>query len=281
MAWLWGPGLSNASMRLSASLPGFSLLALTLIAVPTPSIAEAGACPLALASRPAPTPTPAATGSDASSVKAAPTTAAPASTPGNDYRLRLRPTPFGWARLDHWCVWVEPSADNAAPTLWEQRWLQAVKAALRRWQELLPITLVQEPSAAQVRILRRLPPLVRDGNGQPRASHGRASLELVQMNRGSGWRLEPSVQVLLSPGQRSEASEATALHELGHAFGLWGHSDDPGDALAAVPGPRPVRELSPRDIATLRWLYGQPTEFGRLLGPTPEGTPRSGSAAGP
>jgi predicted Zn-dependent protease len=74
--------------------------------------------------------------------------------------------------------------------------------------------------------------------------------------------LEPSVEVLLSPGQRPVAIEATALHELGHAFGLWGHSDRAADAMAAVPGSAPVLELTPRDLATLRWLYRQSSRFG-------------------
>jgi predicted Zn-dependent protease len=71
--------------------------------------------------------------------------------------------------------------------------------------------------------------------------------------------VEPRVRVLISPGQRREAIQATALHELGHAFGLWGHSDDPADAMAVSPGSQPILRLSARDRATVRWLYGQPT----------------------
>jgi predicted Zn-dependent protease len=63
--------------------------------------------------------------------------------------------------------------------------------------------------------------------------------------------------VLLSPGQAPLPLQATALHELGHAFGLWAHSDQAGDAMAAIPGGRPVLQLSRRDRATMQWLLGQ------------------------
>ena len=172
---------------------------------------------------------------------------------GADYRHRLRPTPYGWPRRDHWCLWIEPGASDGPAARWDQAWAEAVGAAAASWAEVLPLTVVSDPERAQVLLWRRRPPL-RGG----RASHGRAELQLLLVQRNGQLRLEPQVDVSISPGQRPEAMEATALHELGHAFGLWGHSDDPADALAAVPGATPIRSLSPRDRATVRWLQEQP-----------------------
>ena len=170
-----------------------------------------------------------------------------------DYRHALKPSPAGWPQRPHWCVWVEAITDHGPTGIWQERWRGAVLAALATWQRQLPITVVNDPGQAQVLVQRRRPPIQRN-----RASHGRALLQLLEVRRGGPWQLEPRVEVLISPGQAPQGIQATALHELGHAFGLWGHSDRAGDAMAAQPGAKPVLELSPRDRATLRWLQGQP-----------------------
>jgi predicted Zn-dependent protease len=45
-----------------------------------------------------------------------------------------------------------------------------------------------------------------------------------------------------------------SLHELGHAIGLWGHSDDPGDIMYGEGGIA-VTSISTRDASTLAGLY--------------------------
>ncbi|MEY3928581.1 MAG: hypothetical protein RLZZ516_291 [Cyanobacteriota bacterium] len=184
-----------------------------------------------------------------------------------DYRRHLRSTPAGWPRRDRWCIWLEPPQRQGPSALWDQRWWRAVTLTVATWQRLLPITVVSDPAQAQVQVLRRRPPIQ-----NRRASHGRAVLQLLLVQRQQLWQLEPQVQVLISPGQAEPAIQATALHELGHAFGLWGHSDRAGDAMAVHPGARPVLDLSPRDRATLQWLQAQPgLDAGLESTPSPAG----------
>jgi hypothetical protein len=186
----------------------------------------------------------------------------PAAPATGDYRHQLKATAHGWPRRDHWCVWVEPTAADGTGARWELAWHSAVQAALASWGTLVPITTVEQRQRAHVLIERRRPPL-RGG----RASHGRAELALAVVHRGGPPQLEPLVTVQISPGQRPAAMEATALHELGHAFGLWGHSDQSNDAMAAVPGAMAVVDLSERDRATFRWLQQQPGLLHCVAGP--------------
>ena len=185
----------------------------------------------------------------------------PGQRPG--YASSIATTSLGPPVLKHWCVWVQPAAATPA-NRWDQRWLDQVSSALTTWRALVPLTLVDNPDQANV-LIHRQRPARRQVAGVWRASNGRTQLQVVDMQRQGRRRLEPLVKVMVSPGLRAEALQATALHELGHAFGLWGHSSVPTDVLAISQGERPVLVPSQRDRLTLAWVMQQTTRFGSTL----------------
>lgn len=185
----------------------------------------------------------------------------PGQRPG--YASSIATTSLGPPVLKHWCVWVQPAAATPA-NRWDQRWLDQVSSALTTWRALVPLTLVDNPDQANV-LIHRQRPARRQVAGVWRASNGRTELQVVDVQRQGRRRLEPLVKVMVSPGLRAEALQATALHELGHAFGLWGHSSVPTDVLAISQGERPVLVPSQRDRLTLAWVMQQTTRFGSTL----------------
>ena len=182
----------------------------------------------------------------------------PGQRPG--YASSIATTSLGPPVLKQWCVWVQPAAATPA-NRWDQRWLDQVSSALTTWGALVPLTLVDNPDQANV-LIHRQRPARRQVAGVWRASNGRTQLQVVDVQRQGRRRLEPLVKVMVSPGLRAEALQATALHELGHAFGLWGHSSVPTDVLAISQGESPVLVPSQRDRLTLAWVMQQTTRFG-------------------
>ena len=95
----------------------------------------------------------------------------------------------------------------------------------------------------------------------PDASIGHASFNVQSLDSEDPMR-SLRVTIVVNTGEsdndlsldnRREQVAKVALHELGHAIGIWGHSKDPNDIMYTHPI---VSQLSPRDINTVRRLYG-------------------------
>jgi hypothetical protein len=77
---------------------------------------------------------------------------------------------------------------------------------------------------------------------------------MAGMRPGPTYRPEVFIRLdVESPLPDSATLETIACHEIGHALGLWGHSDYEGDVMYPIAG---QRTPSDRDIRTIRLLYG-------------------------
>ncbi len=137
-----------------------------------------------------------------------------------------------------------------------ESWREAMTEVIEEWGEYLPLEMADESESADIVVWQRRPPPRRVG-GDFRAAAARVSYDLY-------WREQQLVhcfEILLSPTQRTEVAQSALRHELGHALGIWGHSDRPTDVMYYSQVRRPPH-LSPRDVRTLRYVYEQPTRLG-------------------
>nr|AZB71518.1 peptidase [Synechococcus elongatus PCC 11801] len=180
---------------------------------------------------------------------------------GNHYLEAIAPSRYGylvWA-VSPLCVYVEPaSLGSTAEEQRQQQWQQAVNQALADWQPYFDLQLVSDPAKADISIWRRSPPLRRNAEGQlDRARTAETTLLFYR----EGDRALPRYRIDLGLTQGFAGLVSTARHELGHAFGLWGHSDQPEDVMYVAQSSRNI-QLTERDLETLRRLYQQPTQLG-------------------
>ncbi|WP_126147037.1 matrixin family metalloprotease [Synechococcus elongatus] len=179
----------------------------------------------------------------------------------NHYLEAIAPSRYGylvWA-VSPLCIYIEPaSVGDTAAEQRQQQWQQAVNQAVADWRPYFDLQLVSNPAKADISIWRRSPPLRRNADGQlDRARTAETSLVFYR----EGDRALPRYRIDLGLTQGFAGLVSTARHELGHAFGLWGHSDQPEDVMYVAQSSRNI-QLTDRDLGTLRHLYQQPTQLG-------------------
>jgi tetratricopeptide (TPR) repeat protein len=152
-------------------------------------------------------------------------------------RVRLGVVPSGLAEEGY------EEAFRAAAAMWEQATDGVVRCVFVNGgdgEADIPVRWVTKLSTFSTENRLAHTSLIR-----PTPATFRVTMEMGLYNRQTGKRLTYDEMVTAS------------LHELGHAFGLWGHSPNPNDVMAAA-----SEALAPtaRDVATLRQLYAMPVD---------------------
>lgn len=134
-------------------------------------------------------------------------------------------------------------------------WSQFVNQAVDEWSAYIPMRRVSSERFADIRIVR----IPRETN----VVLGTAAPEFYIDGQS---RLQHRVQINLVEFQGLNQVLTVTRHELGHALGLWGHSNENLDLMFSTlhAGHRILRvvPISPHSLNTLRRVYEQPTFIG-------------------
>ncbi|MBD2196643.1 MULTISPECIES: peptidase [Calothrix] len=182
-------------------------------------------------------------------------------TNSGDYFGEITPTQVGYLVWSQFPIKVYVETPTTINSQQAQAWVNSVLQAVQEWNAYLPLLIVEKPEVADIKILRKAPPLqISPTDKIPRARSALTTYELYTNNKVLLHRFT----ILLSPSQTGNYVLAAARHELGHALGIWGHSPLQTDALyfSQVRQPPPI---SARDVNTLKRVYEQPTSLGWSL----------------
>jgi predicted Zn-dependent protease len=183
------------------------------------------------------------------------------STNSDDYFSQIAPTQVGYLIWSQFPVKVYVETPKTIDAKQAQAWVNEVLQAVQDWSAYLPLQVIEKPEVADITIIRKAPPLqTSPGSKFPRARSAQTTYDLYNKNKFLYHRFT----ILLSPSQTGKYLLAAARHELGHALGIWGHSQLQSDVLyfSQVRNPPPI---SPRDVNTLKRVYEQPTSLGWSL----------------
>jgi predicted Zn-dependent protease len=172
----------------------------------------------------------------------------PENPKASDYLNQIQRFPFG--TLAHWTSFpVRVHLPQGSP----ENWKAALDAAVKKWGQYIPVLTQQpaEPADIEVAWINHL---------QPRQL-GITNLEIFNGHmRVTVYLLRPNYY---PPDVHEKVLQSIAMHEIGHALGLFGHSPVQGDIMFAYDGSKgPLKTnyggISQRDLNTLRKVYESP-----------------------
>jgi predicted Zn-dependent protease len=182
--------------------------------------------------------------------------------PGDDYFDQLDTNPVGALIWTEFPVTVAIDlAGSKSPR--EAVWLGAVRQAITDWNRYLPIVETTDSTTANITIRRASVPIQRDKAGK--LQRIRLAETRFAFFTDATQRLRHRMAIVLSPNQADAALKSGATHELGHALGLWGHSDRATDVMYFSQVAQPAG-ISDRDVRSLRRVYEHPTRLGSKVG---------------
>jgi predicted Zn-dependent protease len=191
---------------------------------------------------------------------------------GVNYLDQVLPSRYGYLRWPALpiCLYIQPAEEGTTAAAQRTRlWVEAVAAAAETWSRYLALQQVSTPDRADILVQRRSPPLRRTPDGQlAPARTAEVVFHLFLEPVGNAQQMiQPQFNIDLGLHQGTSSLQQTALHELGHALGIWGHSPDPQDVMVDRQTRQTILLPSASDIATLRQLYEQPSMIGVPLRP--------------
>ncbi|MDY6936784.1 MAG: peptidase [Cyanobacteriota bacterium] len=177
-----------------------------------------------------------------------------------DYFDRIESTPVGalvWSEFPV-RVYITSETTSSSPA-----WDSAVAEAVAEWAVYFPLEIIDRPELADITIARKRPPPQRLPDGDIRARSALAQYELYvrQDETGTQAKLAHRFEITINPTQSGDYARSAVRHELGHALGIWGHSQLETDALYFSQTRTPPT-ISDRDLNTLKRIYEQPTRLG-------------------